>query len=479
MASDLPAQPVSVLVRRLRSLLEETFGVVWVEGECSNVKLHGASSHLYFTLKDAEAQIQCAWFAGRRRGVAALPQEGAQVRVLGLVTAYPRSSQYQLVVQRVEESGAGARRAALERLKAELRARGWFAEERKRPLPYLPAAIGVVTSPTGAAIQDILTVLRRRFPDRRVILAPARVQGEGAAEEIAAALDRLNAHGKAEVLIVGRGGGSQEDLWAFNEEAVAAAVHRSAIPVISAVGHETDFTLCDLVADLRAPTPSAAAELAVRPKADLAAAVDAASRRLGAALRARALALRNRLLRAEAAPTLRDPGRAVERRRSRVDGGVARLTARARSTLRTQRADLDRRTDRLRRRLEGALRDAQRRADELQARLLPALRAVQAERARQWQSAQEQLPRLLKEHLRAQRATLQREEARLLALSPLAVLGRGFSITLAPDGRALTDASDAPPGIELTTRLARGTLRSVVRAADSAPSGFPPPTRPV
>ena len=316
---------VSELARRIKFLIEDDIGVAWVEGECSNLKLNAASGHLYFTLKDADAQISCAFFSGRRRGNPFTPREGARVRVLGQVTAYEKSGQYQVVVHRMEEAGEGALRAAFERLKARLLAQGWFDSSRKRPLPSLPSRIGLVTSPTGAAIRDMLIVLRRRYPDRVVRIVPVRVQGAGAAEEIAAALDLLNQHRAVDVIIVGRGGGSLEDLQAFNEEVVAAAIHRSSIPVISAVGHETDTTISDLVADLRAPTPSAAAELVIRPKVDLEEAVDTLARRLAGALRSRAHESRNRLLRAQGSPALTDPARLVNRHRRAVDSLSARV----------------------------------------------------------------------------------------------------------------------------------------------------------
>lgn len=259
---------VSQLNRQSRLLMESRFSAVWVEGEISNFK-HHSSGHIYLTLKDESAQIQAAFFSQYQRGLRFELKDGLKVLVFCRVSIYEARGQYQLYIERVEPQGVGALQLAFQQLKERLSKEGLFAEERKRSIPKFPKTVGVVTSPTGAAIHDILNVVNRRFCGTHILLCPVKVQGEGAAEEIAAAIRTMNEQAEADVLIVGRGGGSLEDLWAFNEEPVARAVFGSRIPVISAVGHESDWTICDLVADLRAPTPSAAAELVVSSRLEL------------------------------------------------------------------------------------------------------------------------------------------------------------------------------------------------------------------
>jgi exodeoxyribonuclease VII large subunit len=253
---------VSQLNAEVRRLLESSFPRLWVKGEVSNMVAH-SSGHLYFSLKDAGGQLRCVMFRNAAQSLLMLPQDGMQVLACGDVTLYERSGQYQLNVQQLQVAGQGELALAFERLKQKLAAEGLFAEERKRPIPLYPRTIGLVTSPTGAAIRDIIKVVRRRWPLCQLILNPVPVQGLGAGEKIAEAIGQFDRQGEADTLIVGRGGGSAEDLWAFNEEVVARAIFGSRIPVISAVGHEVDFTISDFAADLRAPTPSAAAELAV------------------------------------------------------------------------------------------------------------------------------------------------------------------------------------------------------------------------
>lgn len=264
---------VSGLVSLIQEVVETNFVKVTVEGEISNFATP-SSGHWYFTLKDSGAQLRGVMFRGRNRLTENLPRDGMLVTCAGTVTIYPARGEMQLVVDSMALSGRGSLQAAFEALKEKLAAEGLFSPERKRSVPAFPRAVGVVTSATGAAIHDILNVLRRRAPDVRVLLRPVRVQGENAAEEIAAAIEDLNAYGGLDVLIVGRGGGSLEDLWAFNEEQVARAIASSALPVISAVGHEVDFTIADFVADLRAPTPSAAAELVAKSRLELEAHLD-------------------------------------------------------------------------------------------------------------------------------------------------------------------------------------------------------------
>ncbi len=259
---------VSQLNRQSRLLLESKLSAVWVEGEISNFKRH-SSGHIYLTLKDESAQVSAAFFSQYQRGLKFQLKDGLKVLAFCRVSIYEARGAYQLYIERVEPQGVGALQLAFQQLKERLAKEGLFAEERKRSIPKFPKTVGVITSPTGAAIHDILNVVNRRFCGTHILLYPVKVQGEGSAKEIAVAIERMNAQAEADVLIVGRGGGSLEDLWAFNEELVARAVFGSRIPVISAVGHESDWTICDLVADLRAPTPSAAAELVVSSRLEL------------------------------------------------------------------------------------------------------------------------------------------------------------------------------------------------------------------
>ncbi len=261
---------VTDLTKEIRYLLESSFRDIWVEGEISNFN-HHSSGHMYFSLKDENAQISCAMWRRRNQELFFTPRDGMKVFVNARVTVYEKRGNYQLDILQIKPAGLGELQLAFEQLKNRLHDEGLFSEEYKKRIPLFPERIGIITSPTGAAIRDLVTVLRRRFPAIRIILNPVRVQGDGAALEIAQAIDEFNEYGQNDVLIVGRGGGSLEDLWAFNEESVARAVFRSKIPVVSAIGHEVDFSICDFVADLRAPTPSAAAELVVQNRDEMAA----------------------------------------------------------------------------------------------------------------------------------------------------------------------------------------------------------------
>ncbi len=264
---------VSALTAEVKAVLEDGFSAIWVEGEVSNFK-HHTSGHMYFTLKDAQAQIRAVMFRGSNRLLKFQPKDGLAVLVFGTVTVYERRGEYQITVEFMEPKGVGALQLAFEQLKRRLEAEGLFEAARKRPLPRLPRKVGIITSPTGAVIRDMLTIIGRRFPGLAILIHPVQVQGETAAAEIAAAIAHLGRRSDLDVLIVARGGGSLEDLWAFNEEVVARAIAASPVPVISAVGHETDVTIADFVADLRAPTPSAAAELVVAQRDELRLRVD-------------------------------------------------------------------------------------------------------------------------------------------------------------------------------------------------------------
>jgi len=410
---------VSELTRLIKSVLEDEVGEIWVEGEISNLR-RPASGHWYFTVKDENAQISAVMFRGNQREAHCELKEGIKVRIFGLISVYEKSGQYQMLVRILEPAGIGALQAAFEALKKKLAGEGLFDPARKKPIPLLPRHIGIVTSPTGAVIHDILNIISRRFANVHIILAPVRVQGEGAAAEIAEAIDLFNAAGNVEVLIVGRGGGSLEDLWAFNEEIVARAVARSAIPVISAVGHETDFTILDFVADLRAPTPSAAAELVVGQKADFETELANFARRLTRTIRECAKNLKARLAAAQGSYVFREPGNIARQTRERLKHIASRLEHG----------------------LQGLLREKQQNADEFNLRLMHAAQAL----------------------VQLRKTDLERLKAQIASINPMAVLERGYSITYLENGCILKSAAQTRPGERLTTRLAADTVESEVRA---------------
>ncbi len=315
---------VSELTCLLKRHVEEGFAPVWVEGEISNLR-RPSSGHTYLTLKDEKATLNGVIFRSSAARLSFRPENGMKVKAYGRLTIYEPQSVYQLIISMMEEAGKGDLQLAFERLKRKLKEEGLFDEARKRPLPFLPRRIGVVTSPTGAAIRDIIQVLTRRYPNIEIHLCPVKVQGEGAAGEIAEGIRRLNMLGGYDVLIVGRGGGSLEDLWAFNEEVVARAVADSSIPVISAVGHEIDFSICDFVADKRAPTPSAAAEIAVPEKAALLDELELIRSRLTAALRRRLDESRSRFVLVAGPRLQRRPRELVESYMQRLDDTCSRM----------------------------------------------------------------------------------------------------------------------------------------------------------
>jgi exodeoxyribonuclease VII large subunit len=408
---------VAELTRRIRTILEEEVGHVWLEGELSNVR-PSAAGHFYFTLKDSTAQIRGVLFRGDQRGMKVTPRDGLLVRVFGQLSVYEPRGEYQLIIRQLEGAGEGALQQRFEALKEKLRAEGLFDAARKKPLPLLPQHVGIVTSSTGAAIRDILNVISRRFPNLHVVLWPVRVQGEGAASEIAAAIDGFNARGGMDVLIVGRGGGSLEDLWCFNEEEVARAIARSRIPVISAVGHEIDFTISDFAADVRAPTPSAAAELVVGTKEAFQTQVAGLTRRLARGAERALMSARARLGAAAGHHVFRQPEQAVRQHRQAL-----RALA-----------------DGLRFGLQRSHRDAVQRVDDAALRIGHRVQAASA----------------------AGRARAERAEAGLRAMNPLAVLQRGYSITWGADGRAVRSATGVRAGERVTTQLADGRLVSDV-----------------
>lgn len=425
---------VSQLTRRVKGLLEEAISYVWVSGEVSNFRVSPAG-HAYFTLKDQDSQIDAVMFRGKLMKIRFAPENGLEVIVNGLVTVYEKRGNYQIICEEMQPKGMGALQLAFEKLRKKLEAEGLFDEEHKKPIPLFPRRIGVVTSPTGAAIQDILKVIRRRFANVHIILYPARVQGDEAAEEIVEGIRVLDAWG-VDVMIVGRGGGSMEDLWPFNEEIVVRAVYEVNTPVISAVGHEIDFTLCDFAADVRAPTPSAAAELVVQEREALTTRIGHLRERLVNMLAGQVRDYRHRLALAQSAYVLRRPEEIVRDRRQQ--------------------------TDELRMRLENALtekvRDMRRRAEHA-ARSLALLspdnqlrRAVERLTALRRRLAQ--VGSTAMESFRARLITLQRQ---LDALSPLAILSRGYAIVrVLPERVLVRDAKQLAAGDNVLLTLGRG-----------------------
>lgn len=318
-AQEIPILTVSQLTRSIKRQLEQHFPFVFLQGEISNSKLH-SSGHFYFSLKDSEAQISAVMFRGVASKLARIPKDGDQVMVRGELTVYPPSGRYQIVVQEMRPVGIGELLQKLEELKKELHKRGWFDPKHKKPIPKLPRTIGVVTSPTGAAIQDILNVLKRRFAGFHLILNPVRVQGDTAAGEIAEAIRAFNRYGMVDVMIIGRGGGSIEDLWAFNELVVAEAIHESTIPIIAAVGHETDHTIAEYVADVRAPTPSAAAEMVIAEQSQQRTHLGQICRRLDHTLRSMVQMHRQQMRGIERHPLFATPYGLLGERIQRLDG---------------------------------------------------------------------------------------------------------------------------------------------------------------
>jgi len=443
---------VTELTWQIRRLLEQQVGEVWVTGEVTNLRLQ-SSGHIYFTLKDAAAQLTCVLFRGETQADRALLQDGRKVNLRGEVTVYEPRGQYQLRVTKVELQGVGALQAAFEKLKQRLKAEGLFAPERKRPLPRYPQRIGLATSPTGAAIRDVLHVVERRNPALEVVLAPCRVQGEGAAVEIAAAVRLLNEFNAAQLafgdrglaidlILVTRGGGSLEDLWAFNEEVVARAIFESALPVVSAVGHEIDFTISDFVADVRAATPSAAAEIITE----------------GVFASGQFLSEAPGRLRQSALQQMEDKRYVLTQATQRL----ARVHPRRRLNDWVQRLD-EAQTSLLRCLRQGARQQRQtwRNLAERLARVRPA--ALLRQKREVFQQAEQRLRERARQRLEDRRAQLDTLEVRLRLLGPEQVLGRGYSITSdAASGQVLRAAAEVKAGQRLKTRLKAGEVFSKV-----------------
>ena len=431
---------VSELTSQVRGALEGRFASVWVEGEISNFR-QAASGHWYFTVRDEAAQLRATCFRGVNSRIRFRPSDGLLVRVRGRMTVYEPRGEYELIVEALDPVGAGALRVAFEQLKERLAAEGLFDAALKRELPVLPRRVGVVTSPTGAAVRDIIRTVERRTRTVSILLAPTRVQGEGAAAEIARAIAALNEHhlralseGLTEecvdVIIVGRGGGSSEDLWAFNAEEVARAIRASVVPVISAVGHETDFTIADFAADVRAATPTAAAEIVAEREDEIGDYVERLTHGLVNAARYRLLAERARVQEAAMSPGFDE----------------------VRMRLRVAREELQDARCRLENRAGDFSRAARRRLDAVAGKLSPARLAASATRSRVRLTVGGAALEA------AARSRLVASAASLDALSPLAVLGRGYALAQDGRGRVLRSARDVAEGQGVRVRLAEGAL---------------------
>jgi len=428
-----PIYTVSQLTGEIKKLLEQNFEHLWVEGEISNLRLP-SSGHLYFTLKDESAQLRGVMFRLQGRLLKFEPADGLQVICYGRLSVYEPRGEYQIIVDYMEPKGWGALQLAFEQLKEKLSREGLFDPAHKKPLPHLPQKIGIVTSPTGAAIRDILQIIDRRFANVHILLYPVRVQGAGAAEEITQAIGAFNQWPDIDVIIVGRGGGSLEDLWAFNEEIVARAIFNSRIPIISAVGHEVDFTIADFVADLRAPTPSAAAELVVRNKEELAQALENLGHRLAHASRAalgtrreRFISLRHRLT---------DPRKRIADQWLRLDDLGYRLGQ-------SVQLGFSRTRERLRLKLDSLF-------------LLHPGRRV-AEHTHRLEQFFHRLTLAMRTELRLFRQRTDGHLGKLQTLSPLAVLERGYSVTqLLPSKELIRQASRLKPADRVLVKVHRG-----------------------
>ena len=438
------ALTVSELNHQARHLLESSFMQVWVEGELSGFS-RPSSGHWYFSLKDQKCQIRCAMFRGANQRIRTLPREGDQIRIRGKVTLYENRGDFQIIVEHLEPAGLGALQQAFEALKARLQSEGLFDPARKKPIPATPRHIAVITSPTGAAIHDILTVLKRRCPAIPITLYPTAVQGQAATADIVQAIDRAQRHGLADVLIIGRGGGSLEDLWCFNEEAVARAIAACPIPTVSAVGHEVDVTIADFVADLRAPTPSAAAEKISPDQQDWLRRLTEQQGRLGQSARRLLQRLDNQL--GHLSARLRDPRRELLEKAQRMDELELRLNKAIRDRLDQQKQ----KTDYL----------LQRMSAQSPRRTLKTVRE-------QTQRLEERLTLATRHQLRQKDERLQHIAQTLHVVSPLATLGRGYAIVKDDNDRIVRKAGDLETGSQITARLGHGSVSARVTEINSS-----------
>ena len=463
--------PVRELVEAVRTQVESTFTDVYVEGEISNYRPAG-SGHLYFTLKDGSAQLRVVMWRTQARLMRFKPDNGLQVIARGRVTIYDERGDLQFQAEHLEPKGAGALQVAFEQLKSKLAAEGLFDAGRRKPIPALPRRIGVVTSPRGAAIQDMLTVLRRRHEAVNVVIYPAQVQGDAAASEVSAGIRYFNRHGKVDVIVIARGGGSFEDLFAFNDEGLARMVAASEVPVISAVGHETDFTICDFVADLRAPTPSAAAELVIRSKQELADKLLDGRKRMVQAVNYKLLRAHNALSQLAQHAVFARMQDSIARRQQRVDDLVFRLAQAQSRILRTMARRVDESENRLRH------HDLRVRAGAMRRQLESRAAEVAAAVSRLLLGRRSQLDRLTVALARASETALlrrrshwERLDSNLQALSPRAILARGYALVFDSQGRLVKLASQLKSGNRVRTQLAQGEFTATVDVVNDSDSG--------
>jgi exodeoxyribonuclease VII large subunit len=436
---------VRALVAAVRTHVEREYSDAWVEGEISNFRAPD-SGHLYFTLKDGNAQIRVVMFRSAARLLRFRPADGMQVVVRGRVTIYDDRGELQIAAEYIEPKGAGGLQVAFEQLKAKLEAEGLFAAERKKAIPTLPARIGIVTSPQAAALRDILNILQRRHHTANAVIYPAQVQGDTAAADLASGIRYFNQSSSVEVIIVARGGGSAEDLAAFNDEKLARAVAASEIPVISAVGHETDFTIIDFVADLRAPTPSAAAELVIRSRVDV---------------ENQAEAVRERLLRAM-------ERRLLEARHALIERAQHGAFARMMDLIRQRQQKLDDLTYRLERGERQMLEQLRRRWETVSATVRHYdLRRVLAGIRAQLDAGTSAMAAAMRNQLLQNKVRLERMGRVLETLSPLAVLQRGYALIFDVAGNLVKDAAQLHPGDTIRARLARGEIQAAVTASNT------------
>lgn len=453
---------VRALVGEVRGHIERVYADVWVEGEISNFR-PAPSGHIYFTLKDGESQLPVVLFRSKASLLRFRPADGLQVLVRGKITVYEQRGQMQLVAEWMEPVGAGSLQIAFEQLKAKLREEGLFAEERKRPLPSYPRCVGIITSPTGAVIRDFLNVTGRRHSALQILLYPALVQGDTAAAEIAAGIQYFNREKNADLIVVARGGGSMEDLAPFNSELLARQIANSELPVVSAVGHETDFTIADFVADLRAPTPSAAAEIITTAQVNVAERLQQLYRRLERTVRFHLVEARQTLSRLSIDVALARLHGGLGRRQQRLDELSYRMETVWSKThrqacdrwsalnVRLHRQDVSQRlelsrlqlaslSNRLERSLSASLQKQQTRREQMEDKLVRAQQAHYSQLQQRYRAA----------------------EDRLQLLSPLAVLNRGYALVFQPDGKLLKDVGSVGDGDTLTTRVANGVVTSRV-----------------
>lgn len=440
------ALSVSELNHQARHLLESSFMQVWVEGELSGFS-RPSSGHWYFSLKDHKCQIRCAMFRGMNQRIRSIPKEGDKVRIRGKVTLYENRGDFQIIAEHIEPAGLGALQQAFEELKRKLQAEGLFEADRKKPIPTQPTHIGVVTSPTGAAIHDILTVLARRCPGIPVTLYPTTVQGLPATAEIVRAIGLAQAHGVADVLIIGRGGGSLEDLWCFNEEAVARAISACAIPTVSAVGHETDVTIADFVADLRAPTPSVAAEKVSPDQRDMLRQINDREFRLANAAKRALQRLNTKLDHLFA--RLRDPRRELLEKAQRLDGLELRLG----------------------KAMEQHLNRSQVRSGHLTQRLVMQSPRKQLTGSREaLERSASQLEKAVQGMLAKLRDRLEHTAGALNVVSPLATLSRGYAIVRDEQGNIIRNAPDVATGDRISGHVANGMFTAEIKSVNSSDS---------